>query len=463
MLEFTKLGKDVNKIKEYIARTGGRFCDLSLGVRFMWGDEFDVEYAELNDTLILKESGPEFTDVFYYPIGSDAQGALLAIEEYARAKNLPLTFCYIDDERAELLKQRYNSVKVFFNRDWCDYVYTAEQFKTYAGKKLSGQRNHVNKFKRLYPDYSFKKIEPCDISRIREFLDEYNASKVVQGWTEDVDKKTVYSLLENMFELNQTGGYLEVNGKIIAVSVGERVGNTLMVHVEKALTEYDGVYPTMAQEFARAVAVDGVEFINREEDCGDIGLRTSKTQYRPIEIRAKNIVRVRTLFREIQPPVTLRTARLTITDITEDDKERYAKLYLDDDLNKWWGYDYRDDLDGKEPTAEYFYSFQQKLKDLKEEYSLAVRLDGVMIGELVLHNFDYYGGVEIGFRFFKEHQGKGYAFESAERLKEYCFDNLRAKTVKSRCFKENLPSRRLIERLGLKLYTESETHYFFKK
>ena len=76
MLEFTKLGKDVNKIKEYIARTGGIFCDLSLGVRFMWGEDFSVEYAVLNDTLILKESGPEFKDVFYFPIGSDKESAL---------------------------------------------------------------------------------------------------------------------------------------------------------------------------------------------------------------------------------------------------------------------------------------------------------------------------------------------------------------------------------------------------
>ena len=169
------------------------------------------------------------------------------------------------------------------------------------------------------------------------------------------------------------------------------------------------------------------------------------------------------MFSEIHPPVTLRTARLTIGDITPNDKENYLKLYIDDDLNKWWGYDYREDLKESAPTADYFYNFQNSLKDKKEEYSLAVRLDGVMIGELVLHNFDYFGGVEIGFRFFREHHGKGYATESAARVIEYAVNTLGAKTVKSRCYKQNAPSRKLIERLGLKLYAENETHYFFKK
>lgn len=463
MLEFTKLEKDVNKIKEYIARTGGIFCDLSLGVRFMWGDDFSVEYAVVNDTLILKESGPEFKDVFYFPIGSDKESALLAIEEYTKSNNIPLIFCYIDDAHAEILTKRYDSVKVSFNRDWCDYIYTAEQFKTYAGKKLSGQRNHVNKFKRLYPDYKFKVIEPSDLPRVKAFLDEFNAGRTAQGWTEKVDEKTVYDLVDNMFSLSQYGGYLEVDGKMVAVSVGEKVGSMLMVHIEKALVGYDGVYPTMAQEFARAFATDGIEFINREEDCGDLGLRTSKTQYRPIEIKNKNIIKVNTLFSEIQPPVTLRTARLTIGDITQSDKENYLRLYLDDDLNKWWGYDYREDLKESTPTADYFYNFQNSLKDKREEYSLAVRLDGVMIGELVLHNFDCFGGVEIGFRFFREYHGKGYATESAARVIEYAVNTLGAKTIKSRCYKQNAPSRKLIERLGLKLYAENETHYFFKK
>ena len=85
-----------------------------------------------------------------------------------------------------------------------------------------------------------------------------------------------------------------------------------------------------------------------------------------------------------------------------------------------------------------------------------------MAGELVLYNFDYFGGLEMGFRFFKEYQGKGYALESASALKDYVFNIMKACTLKLRCFKENAPSRRLIERLGLKFTHGDRTHFYFK-
>ena len=461
MLNFSPLGKNVKKIKEYIDQSEVAFCDLSIGMKYMWRDYFIVDYAIVNDTLIMKETAPDYSNVFYYPCGKDVKGALTLIEEYCRAKNIPLIFGCIDNEKAGLLAERYKEVVIENDRDWSDYIYLSEKFKTYSGKKLSGQRNHVNKFKRLYPDYQFKEMTKEDLPRIKEFLVEYSNSKTLSdGAKDEYDRLLDY--LDNMFDLGQCGGYLQVDDKIVAISIGEVVGETLIVHIEKGLTDFDGVYPTMASEFAKAFAIEGVKLINREEDCGEKGLRISKLQYQPLEVKEKNMVAVKTLFDKISPPVLIKTERLTITDIYETDKETYAKLYLDDELNKWWGYDYREDLGEELPTPEYFYQFQKKMKETKEEYSLAVKKDGIMIGELVMHNLDYFGGVEIGFRFFKDCQGKGYAVESASALRDYCFNVLGANTVKSRCYKENLPSAKLIGRLGLKQYKESDTHYFFK-
>ncbi|MBQ8426701.1 MAG: GNAT family N-acetyltransferase [Clostridia bacterium] len=460
MLQFTRLGKDVLKIKEYIDGAEISFCDISVGMKYMWRDYYVVDYAIVNDTLIMKETAPDYKDVFYFPFGKDVLGALNLIEEYCKANNIPLFFGCIDNEKASFLAQRYKEVIIENDRAWSDYIYDAEKFKTYSGKKLGGQRNHVNKFKKLYPDYTFNVIKETDLDMVKEFLTEYEHSKVLSKGARDEYEK-VLDYIENMFWLGQVGGFLEIDGKIVALSVGEVVGNTLIVHIEKALTEYDGVYPTMANEFAKAFAVIGVKYINREEDCGETGLRISKLQYQPIEIKEKNLVVVKTLFDKISTPVLIKTECLTITDVSKADANDYARLYLDDQLNKWWGYDYREDLNGNEPTPEHFYNFQQKMKDVKEEYALAVKKDGKMIGELVLHNFDYNGGVEMGFRFFKDCQGKGYASESANALKEYCFDILGADTVKSRCFKENLPSARLIARLGLNKTHENDTHYFF--
>ena len=462
MLEFKRLKEDFSEIKEYLIEYGGGFCDLSLGVRYMWRDDFVVDYAIFNHTLIMKETSPDYENAFYFPLGNDVLGALEKIEEYSLSNFLPLKFCCIDNATAVLLTERYNRVSISNDRDWSDYIYDAEKFKTYSGKKFGGQRNHVNKFKKLYPNYQFKQIEKEDFPRIKEFLNEFNSKTEFLRWSEAVEQKKVFSLVEKMFELNQVGGLIDVDGKVVAFSVGERIGDTLIVHIEKALVKYDGVYPLMAQEFAKAFG-DGIKFINREEDCGDDGLRISKLQYRPIDVKEKNFVKVKTLFEKINSPILLKADQLYVTDIFERDKERYCELYMDDELNKWWGYDYCEDLGEETPSPDYFFSFQQKLKDKKEEYALAVKKDNQMIGELVLHNFDYFGGVEIGFRFFKESQGKGYATKSVTALMDYAKNVLGAKKLKTRCFKENKPSFNLIGRLGFKMAREDNTHYYFEK
>ncbi len=462
MLQFKRLNQDFNEIKEYLIKYGGGFCDLTLGVRYMWRDDFLVDYAIYNHTLIMKETSPDYENAFYYPMGSDVLGALEQIENHCRETFLPLKFCCIDNATAVLLTERYHRVSITNDRDWSDYIYDAEKFKTYSGKKFGGQRNHVNKFKKLYPNYTFKQIEKSDFPRIKEFLNEFNSKTEFLRWSEAVEQKKVFNLVENMFSLNQVGGLIDVDGKVVAFSVGERIGDTLIVHIEKALVKYEGVYPLMAQEFAKAFG-DGIKFINREEDCGDDGLRISKLQYRPIDIKEKNFVKVKTLFDKITSPILIKADTLSITDILESDKERYCELYMNDELNKWWGYDYREDLGEELPSPDYFFAFQQKLKARQEEYALAVKKDGVMIGELVLHNFDYFGGVEIGFRFFYECQGKGYATISVTALMDYAISELGAIKLKTRCFKENKPSYNLIKRLGFKQVREDNTHYYFEK
>lgn len=457
-MEFKRLGKNVETIRKYVEQSEISFCDISVGVKYMWRDEYVIDYEVVSDTLIMKEKGPDYEDFFYYPMGADVEGALKEIEKYFKEQFKPLQFCCIDEAHAKVLSERYYGAEVESEEDWNDYIYDAEKFRTYSGKKLSGQRNHVNKFKKLYPDYKVKLIQKSDLERIREFLNEYKSE--LEGEAAE-EAEMAFDLISNMEELRQVGAYIEVDGKIVALSVGEVVGDTLIVHIEKALVRYDGVYPTMAKEFAKAFTGDNVTLINREEDCGDLGLRTSKRQYQPKEIKIKNSVTVKTLFYKIHSPIKIKTQRLVVRDIEEKDKEAYAKLYLDDELNKLWGYDYREDLNGEKPTPDYFFKFQQSLKDKKEEYALAVEENGRLVGELVLHNFDYEGGVEIGFRFFKEYQGKGYATESASALKEYAFETLGATKVKSRCYKQNNPSHRLIERLGLKQVREDETHYYF--
>lgn len=469
MLKFEKLGKNVDIIKDYVENSRIKFCDVSLGVKYMWREDFIIDYAFFNDVLILKESCKDYQNAFYFPFFKSKNpseksiiSALTEIERYCLTDNVPLIFCCIDNTTANFLTSRYPYATIYNLREWSDYIYDAETFKTYSGKKMSGQRNHVNKFKKTYPDYSFKILTQKDVEKINGFLEEFEQINEFSLSLAKTEEQKVRDFVNNSFNLNQVGGYIEINGKVVAFSIGERVNDTLIIHVEKALKNYEGVYPTMAQEFVKAFAVNGIKYINREEDCGDMGLRISKLQYHPIEIKEKNIVKIDSGINKIIPPVNLKTERLNITDINKEDAKNYRKLCLDEKLNKFWGYDYKEDLKENKPTKEYFFNFMNKLKT-ENEYSFGVKLNGTLIGELVLWHFDFLGGAEIGFRFFKEYQGFNYAFESATALTDFAFNTLKIKTLYAKCYKENSPSKNLIQKLKFNKEKEDEVYIYYKK
>ena len=77
------------------------------------------------------------------------------------------------------------------------------------------------------------------------------------------------------------GGALYANGEVVAFSIGEKIQDMMIIHFEKARTEYRGAYQAINQAFAQHSA-EGVTLINREQDLGELGLRQAKETYNPV-------------------------------------------------------------------------------------------------------------------------------------------------------------------------------------
>ena len=112
----------------------------------------------------------------------------------------------------------------------------------------------------------------------------------------------VYELVPKIGRFGLLCGLLRVGGKIVACSIGERCGDMVVVHVEKALRGYDGAYPMVAQQFALAFTGGDVKYLNRMDDAGDMGLRKSKLQYLPCEVVDKYNITPRRAIDGVAPP-----------------------------------------------------------------------------------------------------------------------------------------------------------------
>ena len=88
------------------------------------------------------------------------------------------------------------------------------------------------------------------------------------------------------------GGAVWVEDRIVAMALGEKQGDTLYVHIEKADVSYHGAYQMIVREFSRYACTDEIGYINREDDAGDEGLRKSKLAWRPCGLLDKYLVHI---------------------------------------------------------------------------------------------------------------------------------------------------------------------------
>ena len=464
MLEFQKLtANEGARLRPYYEACDYRLCEYSLGVKLMWRGYLHPWFAEAAGCLIIRNC-IEGEYVFDYPIlGPDGNedAALTAIEQYCAEKELPLVLSVVPEDKAAQLVLRYPRVSVSSERPWKDYLYHTEDLAQFAGRRYSGQRNHINKFRRDYPDAEFVPLSDPQDPRLAAFWSDYEAEFHKSGPL----AKEELALAQELFALLDTGwfcaGGMLAEGRLVAVSLAERCGNTLVNHIEKALYSHAGAYPAIVQAFA-AHSGDGCIWINREDDARDKGLRTSKLQYLPAALGGKVRLQVGTELDVLRRIPTLKTDRLTLTPLRPSDCEAYNALCLDDDRNRWWGYDYRTALSGAPLTEDYFLSVAKADFTARRAVNFAVRLKGKLIGEVVLYRPDFRGGFEQGCRIAPAYAGHGYGTEAFAAAADWALYHLGLARVVAKCFKENAPSHRMLSAC-MRPSGEDAAYFYFEK
>ncbi len=465
MLHFTPIEPDCAPLLySYYRNCAYRLCEYSVGVKLMWRRHWRPEYAQSHGCLVVLNHSPHYGDLFDLPVPLPGEGDVDAALEDIEAwcvdhERLPAYGCVPESERDRLF-HRYPYLTVDAGRVWQDYLYRVEDLSTFAGRRYSGQRNHIHRFEKLYPEASFRPLTEEDGPALKEFWRAYR-----QGVNRDnceVMRETCYAqrYMDQVGKPWVKAGCLELDGKLLAISVGEVCGDTLVCHIEKGLSEYQGVYPAMVRSFAAAYG-EGLAWINREDDAGEPGLRTSKLQYLPAFLGSKTRFFVRSELSSLHKIPALSTERLTLDALREEDKPLYNRLCLDDERNRWWGYDYREDVEGM-PDEDYFLRTAREDFRKKTAVNFAVRLEGRFVGEVVLYRFDGRGSAELGCRILSEYAGHGYGGEAFQRAAEWSLYTLGLYRLKAKCRRENEPSRRMLERC-MRKSGEDETYLYYEK
>ena len=277
---------DREEIEKYFNMTPRPSLEYSFTTLFLWQDQFNMEFCIEDGFLFIRSGGTR--KMYLFPIGSgDIKAAMAKIAEGGE------TFYSLSEKQADLIKSEYPDKYTFSeNRDMGDYIYKTEDLAHLKGKKLRAKRNHINKFTSENEDWTYEEITKANIGEVMAMHDRWCAlADDEKGLKEET--VAVKKALENYFELGFSGGLIRTKGKVVAFSVGDRLSDdTFLVHIEKAFSEYSGAYQVINREFVVNNCMD-CEFVNREDDAGNEGLRKAKLSYRPFSIVKKYTAKAR--------------------------------------------------------------------------------------------------------------------------------------------------------------------------
>ena len=290
--------EDRDWIKEKLKISDFRGCEYSFANNVAWQRLSDTVICSYNDFYIscsFYDSQPGIT----FPAGVKTDSnegkekyirLFSELKHYVDNQGKKLIVSSVTAENLQWMKEYYkDNISIESDRANFDYIYNSEDLINLSGKKYHGKRNHIKRF--MDNDWSFEAISHKYYDECIAFaVDFYNKNSSYDDFSAVVEQYAINVFFENMDYLGLKCGMLKSNGKLVGITIGEQLNSdTFVVHIEKAVSDVQGAYPMLCNQFAKANAAD-LMYINREEDLGIEGLRKSKLSYKPAFLLEKNII-----------------------------------------------------------------------------------------------------------------------------------------------------------------------------
>lgn len=299
-----------------VADSGYTGSDASFANIFLLRQKYGTQIALQEGFLFRYYNGQGSRRGYAFPLGSgEPQAALARIVDDARESGRPLEFCLVDEPRAQILRENFDTLHFEENRGDSDYIYSAESLATLAGNQYRKKRNHVSRFNRTYSNYEIRPLTPenfadalmvekswLNIKTLGESSDtdcECTCECREAAWAErSEDEKSrlseycaIREALENFDALGMKGVVLYIGGIPSGMTMASEIlPGVWDIHFEKVIDEcaVNGGYAIINKLFAEKLWATGAHLINREEDINIEGLRKAKLSYYPQTILDKS-------------------------------------------------------------------------------------------------------------------------------------------------------------------------------
>jgi len=290
MLDFRPLTlADRKWMSPILKQSGFMGSEAAFGTHYIWQGAYEKKIARQNEMLFGCFGKNACT--YFFPYAKDIKQALAVLLEECSNTAKRFRMWGVTAEQATLMDEAWPDTFHFrFLRDNADYLYRSEDLINLPGRRYHRKRNHLMRFQRGH-SFTYEDITPANIADCEAIEREWMAvaANPAMGGLER-ENFALKQSLENFSALGFVGGLIRVRGKPVAFTLGEEINSrAFVVHFEKALAGYEGLYAAINQMFAER-QLAGYEYINREEDMGIEGLRKAKLSYYPVQVLEKAVV-----------------------------------------------------------------------------------------------------------------------------------------------------------------------------
>lgn len=276
-LQFTDITLD--RQEEYLAllrATPQVSSDYSFVNLWAWAAEHGLSWAWDNRLVWIRQSKPALA--YWAPVGP------WATIDWERI--LPdlhgLAFVRLPETLALLMAHAHPQARIRTTRDHWDYLYSVPELVSLAGNRFHAKLNLLHQFHRGYI-WRYQALDADLVEMVLTMQSQWCAWRDCESSAElAAEDRVIAKVLRSFSALpGLVGGALLVDGRVVAFTVAEALlPDTLVIHFEKGMGTYKGVYQAINREFLAAQS--GFTLVNREQDLGNEGLRKAKLSYNPV-------------------------------------------------------------------------------------------------------------------------------------------------------------------------------------
>lgn len=290
MIEFRDIDiSDRERITRCLRASDFMGCEYTFANNMAWKRLADSKIAFYKDFYIVRSQTPDNIPYFVFPSGSGNYTEVFGeLKRYTDSLGVPLRITGVTEKSVHIFNGLFpDKFTIEYDRDGSDYIYLTSDLINLDGKKFHSKRNHLSHFRSL--NYEFSLIQEKDFDDCISFCTgDYNSRP--RNHSSVAEQYAINTYFSYFNELKLTGGIIRIDGKISALTIGERLNSdTFCVHIEKADRSFAGIYTAINNFFVSSAAWD-FKYINREEDLGIEGLRKSKLSYHPAFLLDKYII-----------------------------------------------------------------------------------------------------------------------------------------------------------------------------